>query len=440
MGLPLLVGNDLLRAAGARFDLGGALHYCDAIFTHSQHQGTQGLQGHVVIPADGGQLVLTDDLDMLAEILSVDLGGNITHPPYGVAQGEIGTDHQVEVEQQADGQRRGDPPEVALVGGQPLMQVGLQPLAYLACQRGDSLVHLIPQCLHLLGGELYQLILHHLVFHGLDPLTHQLYQSIGLLTQLGAVGRFNLVEQGQIGLQLLQSGVDKVETKTQAAVALGLKQAEIGDGGGAIPHLSQQVAQLRQPLAGEDHHVVGTERRILDQAATGSNVLVEVAHLGQQLVVAQVALLHFQLARFALQGGPALFDHLKGGVVLAGVGKGLQALINGLRGCLDLIITDRIHLIGVTGHQIAMGEQGLLDSGHGGEIGYSRQLAVGLDVVILQPPQQIGHAVGQWQQHQAGPEQEFVFEGELVAQPDGGVENPFHVKPRYLSAGVSRVA
>ncbi len=294
--------------------------------------------------------------------------------------------------------------------------------------------------MHLLGGELHQLILHHLVFHGLDPLTHQLYQSIGLQTQLGAVGRFNLVEQGQIGFQLLQSGADQVETKTQAAVALGLKQAEIGDGGGAIPHLSQQVAQLRQPLAGEDHHVVGTERRILDQAAAGCDVLVEVAHLGQQLVVAQVALLHLQLARFTLQGGPALLDYLKGGVVLAGVGKGLQALLHRLCGRLELIVTDRIHLIGVAGHQIAMGEQGLFDGGNGGEIDHAGQLPVGLRVVILQPPQQIGHAVGQWQQHQAGPEQEFVFEGELIAQPDGGVENPFHVKPRYLSAGVIRVA
>ncbi len=106
-------------------------------------------------------------------------------------------------------------------------------------------------------------------------------QGIGLLTQLGAIGGFNLVEQGQIGFQLLQGGVDEVKAKAQAAVAFRLKQAEVGDGSGAIPHLSQQVAQLWQPFAGEDHHVIGAERRILDQAAGGGDVLVEVAHFGQ---------------------------------------------------------------------------------------------------------------------------------------------------------------
>ncbi len=113
------------------------------------------------------------------------------------------------------------------------------------------------------------------------PLTHLLQQGIGLLAQFGAIGGFNLVEQGQIGFQLLQGGVDEVEAKAQTAVPFRLKQAKVGNSGGAIPHLSQQVAQLRQPFAGEDHHVIGAERRILDQAAGGGDVLVEVAHFGQ---------------------------------------------------------------------------------------------------------------------------------------------------------------
>ncbi len=121
VGLPLLIGDHLLGAAGPRFDFGGALHHVDAVLPHPQHQGAQGLQGHVVIPADGGQLILADDFDLLAEILGVDPGGDLPHPAHGGAQGEIGADHQVEIDQQDGGQRPGYPPEVALVGGHALV-------------------------------------------------------------------------------------------------------------------------------------------------------------------------------------------------------------------------------------------------------------------------------------------------------------------------------
>ncbi len=150
MGLPLLGGDHLLRAAGAILNLGGALHHGNAVFPYPPHQGAQGLQGDVVIPADGGQLILTDNLDMLAEILGVDPGCDLPYPAHRVSQGEIGADHQVDIEQQDGRQWRRDPPEVALVGCHALMQVGFQPLAHLACQLGDGVVEPISQRQHLL--------------------------------------------------------------------------------------------------------------------------------------------------------------------------------------------------------------------------------------------------------------------------------------------------
>lgn len=140
-------------------------------------------------------------------------------------------------------------------------------------------------------------------------------------------------------------------------------ETEVGDGGGPIPHLGQQIAQLRQPLAGEHHHVVGAERGILHQAAGGGDALVEVAHLGQQLVVAQVALIHLEPERLALQAGPLLGEGIEHGVLLFGGGKGGQAGIDG-PGCgLDLLLADRVLFIAVAGDQVAMGQQGLLDGG-----------------------------------------------------------------------------
>ena len=84
-----------------------------------------------------------------------------------------------------------------------------------------------------------------------------------------------------------------------------------------------------------------------------------------------------------------------------------------------------------------MGQQGLLDGGQRRQLDHAGQLLAGLGVVVLQPTQQVGHAVGERQQHQAGPEQKLVLEGELIAEPDGGREYPFHMKPR---APTGRVA
>ena len=43
-----------------------------------------------------------------------------------------------------------------------------------------------------------------------------LQQGVGLLAQLAAIGGAHLIEQGQVGLQLLQGGVDEVEAKRRA--------------------------------------------------------------------------------------------------------------------------------------------------------------------------------------------------------------------------------
>ncbi len=155
--------------------------------------------------------------------------------------------------------------------------------------------------------------------------------------------------------------------------------------------------------------------------------------------MAQIALINLQLAPFALQGSPPLFEGVESGIILTGIGKGAQAIVHGLGGGFNLILSHRVLFVGVLGDQIAVGQQRLLDGGHRGQIDDAGQLLAGLFVVILQPSQQIGHAVGQRQQHQTGPEQKFVFEGELVPQPDSRVENPFHMRPRYPKRRVHAV-